>query len=108
MLNYYLPRILELVGITNAQQQLGINIGMTVASWISTVAGATIVDRLSRRFLLLTTLAVFIFFLSLMSVAGGLYDNGIAQSGVGIWVIALVYLFQMSNGLLGMYNLLHS
>ncbi|KAH7176950.1 general substrate transporter [Dactylonectria macrodidyma] len=99
MLNYYLPRILELVGITNTQDQLAVNIGMTVASWISTVVGATIIDRVTRRFLLLATLAIFIFFLALMSVAGGLFASGIEQRAMGIWSIALVYLFQVSNGL---------
>lgn len=104
MLNYYLPRVLELVGITNTQHQLAVNVGMTVVSWISTVAGATIIDRVTRRFLLLSTLGVFIFFLALMSVAGGLFENGIKQTAMGIWSITLVYLFQVSNGLLGSFT----
>ncbi|KAL6410933.1 hypothetical protein AUP68_07365 [Ilyonectria robusta] len=104
MLNYYLPRVLELVGITNTQHQLAVNVGMTVVSWISTVAGATIIDRVTRRFLLLSTLGVFIFFLALMSAAGGLFENGIKQTAMGIWSITLVYLFQVSNGLLGSFT----
>ncbi|KAK7420337.1 hypothetical protein QQX98_002760 [Neonectria punicea] len=100
LLNYYLPRILELIGITKTTDQLAINLGMTVASYISTVIGATIVDHVTRRFLLLTTLAVFIFFLSLMSLTGGLFEQGIAMKAMGILSIVLIYLFQISNGLL--------
>ncbi|KAF3074787.1 Lactose permease [Trichoderma lentiforme] len=100
MLGYYLPGILTLVGITNSQQQLAINLGMTVASYLSTLAGALIIDRVTRRFLLASTLLVFIFFLSLMSVTGGLFANGIAKDAMGILTIVAIYLFQISNGLL--------
>lgn len=100
MLGYYLPGILTLVGITNSQQQLAINLGMTVASYLSTLVGALIIDRVTRRFLLASTLIVFIFFLSLMSVTGGLFANGIAKDAMGILTIVAIYLFQISNGLL--------
>jgi hypothetical protein len=100
MLAFYLPGILTLVGITNTQQQLGINLGLTVASYLSTVVGAMIVDRVARRFLLITTMAVFTAFLCLLSLTGGLFANGIAQSAVGIVTIVLIYLFQISNGVL--------
>ncbi|KPM44497.1 hypothetical protein AK830_g2060 [Neonectria ditissima] len=91
LLNYYLPRILELIGITKTKDQLAINLGMTVASCISTVIGATIVDHVTRRFLLLTMLCVFIFFLSLMSLTGGLFEQGTAMKAMGILSIVLSF-----------------
>ncbi|EEU35516.1 uncharacterized protein NECHADRAFT_55554 [Fusarium vanettenii 77-13-4] len=106
MLGYYLPGILSLVGITNTQQQLGINVGMSVVSWLSTLVGSVIVDRVRRRFLLMATMGVFIFFLAMMSLTGGLFDNGIAMKAMGILTITWIYLFQISNGLLS--NALHN
>lgn len=100
MLSYYLPGILTTVGITNTQQQLGINLGMSVASWASTLVGSMIVDDVRRRFLLMATMVVFIFSLSMMSVTGGLFDNGIAQAAMGILTIAWIHLCQIFNGLL--------
>lgn len=100
MLGYYLPGILTLVGITKTQQQLGINLGMTVASYLSTVIGALIIDRVTRRLLLMGTMIVFIFFLAIMALTGGLYANDVAQSTIGIVTIVAIYLFQISNGLL--------
>ncbi|KAJ4177396.1 hypothetical protein NW755_013882 [Fusarium falciforme] len=98
MLAYYLLDILSLVGITNAQQQLGINVGMSVASWLSTLVGPVIVNRVRRRFLLMATMGVFRFFLSMMSLTGGLFDNGIAMKAMGILTITWIYPFQISNG----------
>lgn len=100
MLYYYLPGILTLVGIDNTQQQLGINIGMTVVSWLATLGGASIIDRVTRRLLLISTMAVFAFFLALLSVTGGLFDNGIAKTAMGILTIVFIYLFQIAGGLL--------
>lgn len=100
MLAYYLLGILSLVRITNTQQQLGINVGMSVASWLSTLVGPVIVNRVRRRFLLMATMGVFIFFLSMMSLTGGLFDNGIAMKAIGILTITWICLFQISNGLL--------
>lgn len=100
MLSYYLPGILSLVGITNTQKQLGINVGMSVASWVSTVFGSMIVDHVRRRVLLMATVAAFIFFLSMMTMTGGLFANGVAVNAMGILSIFWIYLFQISNGLL--------
>lgn len=103
MLAYYLPGILTLVGIKNTQQQLGINVGMSVVSWIATVCGSVIVDRVRRRVLLMSTMVAFIFFLSMMSITGGLFANNIAINAMGILTIVWIYLFQISNGLLCEY-----
>ncbi|KFZ15540.1 hypothetical protein V501_02671 [Pseudogymnoascus sp. VKM F-4519 (FW-2642)] len=106
MLGLYLPAILSLVGITNTQQQLGINVGMTVTAYVSTIAGAMIIDRVTRRFLLITTMAVFAAFLSLMAVAGALFANDIAKTALGILTIVVIFLFQIANGVLS--NTMHN
>lgn len=103
MLGVYLPAILTLVGITNTQQQLGINIGLSVCGFVFGLAGAMIVDRVKRRSLLISTMAVFVFFLSVMAVTGGLFANGISRSAVGIVSIAFIFLFNCSSAFLGNY-----
>lgn len=101
LLGYYLPAVLELVGIDNAQQQLSINVGMTIAAWIATMAGSTFVDRVRRRVLLMTGLAIFVMFLGIMAIMAGLYANGVSQTATGVAMIAFVFAFNICNGLFG-------
>lgn len=101
LLGYCLPGVLKLAGINNPQQQLGINVGMTVVAWISTIIGATLVDRMRRRVLLMSGLSVFILFLCLMATMGGLYANNIFQNSTGVAMIVFVFAFQICNGVLG-------
>lgn len=100
ILGYYLPSILGLVGITNTQQQLGINLGMTIVSWIFTIVGSAIIDRVTRRLLLMSTLCVFIFFLAMISISGGLFDSGLAAKAMGILTIVWIFLFQIASSML--------
>lgn len=101
LLGYYLPGVLKLAGINNPQQQLGINVGMTVGAWISTIIGATLADRMRRRVLLMSGLAVFILFLGLVAAMGSLYANNISQNSTGVAMTVFVFAFQICNGVLG-------
>ncbi|KFZ00549.1 hypothetical protein V500_01028 [Pseudogymnoascus sp. VKM F-4518 (FW-2643)] len=106
MLWYYFPAILKLVGITNTQQVLGINLGITVVSYISTLGGAAIVDRIRRRTLLFTGWSLYIFFLAVMALCGGLYDSGIGEKPTGYIMIIALYFFNICTGLF--VNALHN
>lgn len=53
VISYYLPTILEIIGITSPSQQLLLNGMNTVFSFVSGVVGSFFVDRAGRRQLLL-------------------------------------------------------
>ncbi|KAH7127480.1 general substrate transporter [Dactylonectria macrodidyma] len=106
LLAYYLPGILELVGITGAQDQLAINLGMVAANWTATLVGASFVDRITRRFILINTMVMFCIFLALMAIVNGLYANGIAMKAMGVLTIVFIYAFNICIGLF--LNVLHN
>lgn len=122
LLYSYLPGILEMVGIKSSQQQLCINLGMfnhsamssqtdivlgmTAVSWIATMAGAGFVDRLPRRFILLTTVILFLVFLALIGIFNALYANDIASKAMGYLTMIAIYFFHIATGLF--LNVLHN
>jgi SP family sugar:H+ symporter-like MFS transporter len=55
IIQQYYTRILNLVGVSNTQQQTGINAGLTMFVWAVTILAAWVADRVKRRKLLLTT-----------------------------------------------------
>lgn len=99
LLSAYLPAVLDLVNITNSHQQLGINLGLSVLGFVSILGGSTFVDKFRRRFLLLGSLMLYIFFFVLMAVFSGLFSNGIAQYAMGILIVIVIYLFAWSSGM---------
>lgn len=101
MLYYYFPAILKLVGIVNTQSVLGINLGISVVSYLSTLAGSAIVDRIRRRTLLFTGWNLYIFFLGLMALCGGLYASGIGEKPTGYVMILALFMFNICTGLFG-------
>ncbi|KAL3452734.1 hypothetical protein BJX65DRAFT_302643 [Aspergillus insuetus] len=106
LINSYLPGILELVGIDSPAQQLGLNLGLTITSWLSTMAGAVFVDRLPRRTILMVNLIVFIFLLILAGIFNALYSNDIAKSAMGYLLIVTIFCFNVATGLF--LNVLHN
>ena len=101
MLYYYFAGILTLVGITNTQDQLGINLGLTVAAYLATLCGATFIDKLRRRTLLILSMCIFVFFLGMITITGGLYANNISVRATGISTVVFIFLFNICNGLFG-------
>ncbi|TVY26879.1 Lactose permease [Lachnellula hyalina] len=101
MLTYYLPGVLKLVGITKTQQVLGINLGITCVSYLATIGGSFIVDRVRRRTLLFTGWSVYIFFLALMSLCGGLYASNIGVKPNGYIVVIAIFAFNVCTGVFG-------
>lgn len=101
LLGAFVPAVLELVGISNSQQQLGYNLGLTCIGLVALVIGTTFVDRVRRRYLLLGSLALYILFFSLMIVWSGLYAYGIATYPMGIMIVVTMFLFNTATGLFG-------
>jgi len=55
IISQYYTRILNLVGISNTQQQTGINAGLTMFVWAVTILAAWVADRVKRRKLLMSS-----------------------------------------------------
>lgn len=106
LIAYFLPGVLTLVGITNSQQQLGINLGMVAANYLATLVGASFVDRFPRRYILITTMIVYCFLLALMTIVNGLYLHGIAEKAMGYLTIVIIFGVNIGTGLF--LNVLHN
>jgi MFS family permease len=100
LFSYYLPAVLTLVGITDPHQQLGFNLGQSIAGWLATMAGASFFDRIKRRTLLMTAMGIFVFFLVLIAICSARFEIN-PSAAVGYLIIVWVYLFDICNGLTG-------
>ena len=101
LFSYYLPAVLSLVGITGAHQQLGLNLGQYLAQWLATLVGASYFDRVRRRTLLMGAMAIFVVFLTLMTICSARFEITKSKP-LGYLIIVWVYLFDIFNGLTGM------
>lgn len=102
LFSYYLPAVLSLVGVTGAHQQLGLNLGQTTAQWLATLVGASYFDRIRRRTLLMSAMALFVFFLTLMTICSARFEIS-GGKGLGYLIILWIYLFDIFNGLTGIF-----
>ena len=101
LIGAYVPAVLDLVGISDSHQQLGINVGLISIGFVSLLAGTLFVDKVRRRFLLLGSLAIYILFFALMTVWSGLYQQGTSQHAMAILIVFTIYLFNLFTGLFG-------
>ncbi|GKT40262.1 lactose permease [Colletotrichum spaethianum] len=97
IITFYFSSILTSVGVTDTTQQTGINGGLNIVNFISSLAGAAIVDRIGRRKLWMTSYAgmilIFVPFIALSAV----YSQKKRQDE-GYGVIVCLFLFDI------MYN----
>ena len=100
LFSYYLTAILTLVGINGKHQLLGFGLGQSLAGWFATLAGASVFDRLRRRTLLMTAMAMFVFFLVLIAGCSAAFAKHETKA-VGYLIIVWIYLFDVANGLTG-------
>ncbi|KII95906.1 hypothetical protein PLICRDRAFT_150906 [Plicaturopsis crispa FD-325 SS-3] len=98
IISYYLSPILSLVGITSASQQTGINGGLQIWNYITSVTGAMLAERLGRRKLWLISFGGMLLVNIPFGACSALFaeKNNIAA---GRAVIALIFLYS------GAYNL---
>jgi hypothetical protein len=101
LFSYYLPAVLNLVGVTNPHAVLGFNLGQSLAGWIANLVGASVFDRLRRRTLLMTGMGIFVFFLVLIAICSSQFEAR-GSKAVGYLIIVWVYMFDICNGLTGM------
>ncbi|KAE8542219.1 hypothetical protein D1P53_001705 [Cryptococcus gattii VGV] len=96
--SYYLSTILSSVGITSATQQTGINGGLQIFNWLTSVTGAMLVERLGRRALWLTSFGGMLAVNIPFGACSALYAKR-RDLAAGRAVVALVFLYN------GFYNI---
>lgn len=90
---YYLKKILDGIGITDPQDQLGINSGSKTMSLCVNLFVAFFIDRFGRRpILLISTWGMFIMFL-IWTILSALYNPAAPNPALGRGVVALIYCF---------------
>ncbi|CAH0020325.1 unnamed protein product [Clonostachys rhizophaga] len=92
LVSYYIARILETVGITDASDKNIINGCLNIWNWITAVASAIISGRLKRRtHFIVSTVGMFVVF-SIQTLCAGLFNER-GNKTAGHVVIAMLFLF---------------
>ncbi|KAH7028757.1 general substrate transporter [Microdochium trichocladiopsis] len=97
IITYYFSSILNSVGITGTTQQTGINGGLNIVNFCSSIAGAILVDRTGRRTLWMSSfIGMIIIFVPFIALNAVYVQTG--RQGEGYGVIVCLFLFDV------MYN----
>lgn len=96
VISYYLPSMMETVGMTDSKQQLLVNALNNVFSFVAGLAGATQVDRWGRRPLMLWGIFLSGMVYIPINVLGGLAEGNIGLAS-GYAFIAMLYLYGMAS-----------
>ncbi|KAJ5582462.1 hypothetical protein N7535_001082 [Penicillium sp. DV-2018c] len=92
ILSYYLAPILSSVGITKAADQAAVNVSLNVWNYLISAGGALASERYGRRVLWLFSTEAMIVFLSVSTLAAGLYAKQDLPAA-GVAVVPLLFLF---------------
>lgn len=93
IISYYLKLVLDGIGITSPQDQLGINSGSKTMSLLVNLGVAFFIDRLGRRpILLMSTVGMFIMFL-IWTILNSQYDRNNPNPALGRAVVGLIYAY---------------
>ncbi|KAH7014227.1 general substrate transporter [Microdochium trichocladiopsis] len=93
IVSYYLKLVLDGIGITNSQDQLGINSGSKTMSLLVNLGVAFFIDRFGRRpILLVSTTGMFVMFL-IWTILSALYNKDAPNPALGRAVVGLIYAY---------------
>ncbi|KAJ5499835.1 Major facilitator superfamily domain general substrate transporter [Penicillium expansum] len=92
LLSYYLAPILGSVGITKAADQAAVNVSLNAWNFFLAAAGALASERYGRRILWIISTCAMIVFLSMSTLAAGLFAERHLPAA-GIAVVPLLFLF---------------
>lgn len=98
MLTYFLPVLLDGVGITDQSVQLFNNAALYVAAWICSVAGALLVDKVGRRPMLLGGAFSFVILWSIIAGLTGAFadaDRVVSNRPGAKATMAMIYFFNL-------------
>ncbi|KAL2289939.1 hypothetical protein FJTKL_01217 [Diaporthe vaccinii] len=92
VVSYYLPLVLNSVGVESVTDQTLISACLNVWNLLWAIAAATNVDRLGRRFLFLTSAStMLVSFIIITGLSGAFAESGSAQ--IGLSVIPFLFIF---------------
>ncbi|WQF76730.1 Putative major facilitator, sugar transporter, major facilitator superfamily [Colletotrichum destructivum] len=92
IVSYYLPLILNSIGVTSTSSQTLISACLNVWNLLWAIAAATSVDRLGRRFLFLTSASIMLVsFIIITGLSATFAQTGAAA--VGLAVIPILFIF---------------
>jgi MFS family permease len=92
--SYFMPVMLEDIGITGSNQQLLMNALNTVFSFLGGIAGSFMVDRLGRRNLFLSaTFLTGLCYIALNIIAWKASATGHVSTPTGYAFIAMIFLY---------------
>ncbi|GLI80217.1 hypothetical protein PoHVEF18_008569 [Penicillium ochrochloron] len=94
LISSYLALVLDSVGITNPSTQNLVNGALQIYNFAAACSSATLIDRLGRRFMLLTsTIGMLIAFVIWTALAAQNQQQGSGNKGLGIGVVVMVFVF---------------
>jgi MFS family permease len=95
VVSYFMPEMVKQAGITNPNTQLLINAINPIFSLLGSVYGASLLDKLGRRKMMLSSLCGCIAFYSLLTAFTAQTPN---HPGLAYGVIVAIYLFGICFG----------
>ncbi|KAF6824512.1 hexose transporter [Colletotrichum musicola] len=96
IITFYFSLALKQVGITEPAQQTGINGGLQIFNLLIALLGASLVDRLGRRVLFLSSGVIMLLAMVGFTVATEQFTQE-ARSASGKSLVAMVFLFQFGS-----------
>lgn len=94
IVQFYLVPVLREAGITQSAQQAGINGGLAVVNFISSVAGASLVEKKGRRPLFLIAVGgMLCSYAAITGLAGGYAST--KNPSVGVALVPFIFIFMM-------------
>ncbi|KAI2793060.1 hypothetical protein POX_b03107 [Penicillium oxalicum] len=92
IISYYLAPILASVGVTRATDQASVNLGLQVWNLLLSSAGAVASERYGRRPLWLIGTMIMLFFLCMMTIVAGVFQE-MHISAAGLAMVPMIFLF---------------
>lgn len=94
LLSYYLPKVLNSIGITNRKRQLELNIYLTFYNYATSIISAAVCGKLKRRFMYLaSTITMCVCFIIWTVLSAINQKTGFKNKALGNGVLAMIFLF---------------
>jgi sugar porter (SP) family MFS transporter len=96
LISYYLPIVLQTVGITDAGKVLGINLGNSALGLIGSFIAVSFIDRIGRRKLFLSGYSLMLCSLVIWTICSAIdAQRDFKDKGLAAAVVLMIYLFQI-------------
>lgn len=94
LISSYLALVLNGIGITNPETQNLLNGGLQIYNFVIATGSATLIDRLGRRFMLLTSnIGMLIAFVIWTALAAQSQQQDHKNKGLGIGIVTMLFVF---------------